>query len=48
MSPFYRDALRLYSTLALMTPEGMSAEVYDRLEADMERFSDLLARTYIG
>ena len=48
MSPFYRDALRLYSTLALMTPEGMSVEVYDRLEAEMERFSDLLARTYIG
>jgi uncharacterized alpha-E superfamily protein len=48
MSPFYREALRLYSTLALMTPEGMSVDVYGRLENDMERFSDLLARTYIG
>jgi uncharacterized alpha-E superfamily protein len=48
MSPFYREALRLYSTLALMTPEGMSVEVYGRLEIEMERFSDLLARTYIG
>jgi uncharacterized circularly permuted ATP-grasp superfamily protein/uncharacterized alpha-E superfamily protein len=48
MSPFYRDALRLYSTLALMTPEGMTGDVYQRLEADMEHFSDLLARNYIG
>jgi len=48
MSPFYREALRLYSTLALMTPESMGADVYDRLETEMERFSDLLARTYIG
>lgn len=48
MSPFYREALRLYSTLALMTPEGMGTDVYDRLEVDMENFSDLLARTYIG
>jgi uncharacterized circularly permuted ATP-grasp superfamily protein/uncharacterized alpha-E superfamily protein len=48
MSPFYRDALRLYSTLALMTAEGMGVEVYGRLESDMEHFSDLLARTYIG
>ncbi|MDB5525714.1 MAG: hypothetical protein JWM58_3477 [Rhizobium sp.] len=48
MSPFYRDALRLYSTLALMTPESMNDEVYNKLEAEMERFSDLLARTYIG
>lgn len=48
MSPFYREALRLYSTLALMTPESMTVDLYDRLEADMENFSDLLARTYIG
>ncbi|WP_246748633.1 circularly permuted type 2 ATP-grasp protein [Rhizobium setariae] len=48
MSPFHREALRLYSTLALMTPEGMDGAVYDRLESEMERFSDLLARTYIG
>jgi uncharacterized circularly permuted ATP-grasp superfamily protein/uncharacterized alpha-E superfamily protein len=48
MSPFYREALRLYSTLALMTPESMDTDVYDRLEAEMEKFSDLLARTYIG
>jgi uncharacterized alpha-E superfamily protein len=48
MSPIHREALRLYSTLALMTPESMDGAVYDRLEGDMERFSDLLARTYIG
>jgi uncharacterized circularly permuted ATP-grasp superfamily protein/uncharacterized alpha-E superfamily protein len=48
MSPFYREALRLYSTLALMMPESMTVDVYDRLETDMENFSDLLARTYIG
>jgi uncharacterized alpha-E superfamily protein len=48
MSPFYREALRLYSTLALLTPEGMDVDIYDRLETETERFSDLLARTYIG
>jgi uncharacterized alpha-E superfamily protein len=48
MSPVHREALRLYSTLALMTPEGMSVDVYARLEKEMETFSDLLTRTYIG
>jgi uncharacterized circularly permuted ATP-grasp superfamily protein/uncharacterized alpha-E superfamily protein len=48
MSPVHREALRLYSTLALMTPEGMSVDVYARLEREMETFSDLLTRTYIG
>jgi uncharacterized alpha-E superfamily protein len=48
MSPFYREAMRIYSNLALMTPEGMNGEVYARLEVEMEQLSDLLARTYIG
>jgi uncharacterized alpha-E superfamily protein len=48
MSPFHREAMRLYSNLALMTPESMDGAVYDKLENEMERFSDLLARTYIG
>jgi len=48
MSPLYREALRLYSTLALMTPETMDAGIYEQLESDLENFSDLLARTYIG
>lgn len=48
MSPFHRESMRLHSTLALMTPESMDSAVYDRLENDMEHFSDLLARTYMG
>lgn len=47
MSPFYREAMRLYSNLALMTPENMSVDVYQRLEVELENLSDLLARTYI-
>ena len=46
MSPFYREAMRLHSGLAVMTPETMSEEVYRRLEGDLENLSDLLARTY--
>ncbi|MGO4563509.1 circularly permuted type 2 ATP-grasp protein [Rhizobium sp. 2YAF20] len=48
MSPFYREAMRLHSGLAVMTPETMSDEVYHRLEQELERLSDLLAQTYLG
>ncbi|RFB90190.1 hypothetical protein B5K11_19190 [Rhizobium leguminosarum bv. trifolii] len=48
MSPFYREAMRLHSGLAVMTPEGMGAEVYQRLERELEQLSDLLAQTYLG
>ncbi len=48
MSPFYREAMRLHSGLAVMTPETMNDEVYQRLERELERLSDLLAQTYLG
>ncbi|TCL69655.1 circularly permuted type 2 ATP-grasp protein [Rhizobium sp. BK251] len=48
MSPFYREAMRLHSGLAVMTPETMTGEVYQRLERELERLSDLLAQTYLG
>lgn len=48
MSPFYREAMRLHSGLAVMTPEGMSREIYHRLERELENLSDLLAQTYLG
>ncbi len=48
MSPFYREAMRLHSGLAVMTPEAMNLGVYNRLERDLESLSDLLARTYLG
>ena len=47
-SPFYREVLRIYNTLSLMTPEAMTQEVYSQLESDMEKLSDLLAKTYIS
>jgi uncharacterized circularly permuted ATP-grasp superfamily protein/uncharacterized alpha-E superfamily protein len=47
-SPFYREVLRIYNTLSLMTPEAMTEEVYSQLESDMEKLSDLLAKTYIS
>jgi uncharacterized circularly permuted ATP-grasp superfamily protein/uncharacterized alpha-E superfamily protein len=47
-SPFYREVLRIYNTLSLMTPEAMTEDVYTQLEADMENLSDLLAKTYIS
>jgi uncharacterized alpha-E superfamily protein len=40
--------MRLHSGLAVMTPETMTGEVYQRLERELERLSDLLARTYLG
>lgn len=48
MSPFYREAMRLHSGLAVMTPETMSDDVYHRLERELEHLSDLLAQTYLG
>ncbi|QRM44192.1 circularly permuted type 2 ATP-grasp protein [Rhizobium sp. BG4] len=48
MSPFYREAMRLHSGLAVMTPETMSVEVYKKLERELEALSDLLAQTYLG
>ncbi len=48
MSPVLREAMRLHSGLALMTPEGMTSEVYVNLERDLETFSDLLAHAYLG
>jgi uncharacterized circularly permuted ATP-grasp superfamily protein/uncharacterized alpha-E superfamily protein len=48
MSPFYREAMRLHSGLAVMTPETMDGDVYHRLERELEHLSDLLAQTYLG
>lgn len=48
MSPFYREAMRLHSGLAVMTPETISVDVYRRLERELEHLSDLLAHTYLG
>lgn len=48
MSPFYREAMRLHSGLAVMTPEAMNLGVYDRLERDLEALSNILANTYLG
>ncbi|MGV3549445.1 circularly permuted type 2 ATP-grasp protein [Rhizobium sp.] len=47
-SPFYREVLRIYNTLSLMTPEAMTEDVYAQLGQDMENLSDLLAKTYIS
>jgi uncharacterized alpha-E superfamily protein len=46
MSPFYREAMRLHSTLAVMTPEAMSEEIFRKFELELESLSDLLGRTY--
>lgn len=48
MSPFYREAMRLHSGLAVMTPETMNGDVYKKLERELEALSDLLAQTYLG
>lgn len=48
MSPFYREAMRVHSSLAVMTPEAMNLGIYNRLERDLEGLSELLARTYLG
>jgi uncharacterized alpha-E superfamily protein len=48
MSPFYREAMRLHAGLAVLTPEAMTDAVYQRLEADLEHLSDILAQTYLS
>lgn len=48
MSPFYREAMRLHSGLAVMTPEAMDHEVYRKLEQEMEKLSDILGQTYFS
>ena len=48
MSAFYRESLRVHSTLALMTPDAMTRDVYIHLERDLEKLSDSLARTYLA
>lgn len=48
MSPFNREAMRLHSGLAVMTPEMMTPEIYASLERDIEKLSDILAHTYLG
>ena len=48
MSALDRESMRLHSGLAVMTPEAMTPDVYERLETEMEKLSDLLAQTYFG
>jgi uncharacterized circularly permuted ATP-grasp superfamily protein/uncharacterized alpha-E superfamily protein len=48
MSPFYRETMRLQSSLAVMTPDMMNEEVYRRLERELKHLSDLLGQTYFG
>ncbi|MEN9895389.1 MAG: hypothetical protein RIR97_1241, partial [Pseudomonadota bacterium] len=48
MSGFYRESLRVHSTLSLMTPEMMTKDVYLALERDLEQLSDSLAKTYLA
>ncbi|PZU82669.1 MAG: hypothetical protein DI528_18985 [Shinella sp.] len=48
MSPLYREAMRLHSGLAVMTPETMTPEIYATLERELEKLSDILANTYLG
>lgn len=48
MSPFYREVLRLQSTVSVMVPEGMTTAVYRQIEKDLEQLSDMLATTYLA
>ncbi|WP_105400153.1 MULTISPECIES: circularly permuted type 2 ATP-grasp protein [Neorhizobium] len=48
MSPFYREAMRLHSGLAVMTPEGMNDDTYQKIELEMEKLSDILGQTYFS
>lgn len=48
MSPLCREALRLQSGLAVMTPDTMDDDVYKRFERELEQLSDLLSQTYLG
>ena len=40
--------MKLHAGLAVMTPEAMNAAVYNNLEQELGRFSDILAQTYLG
>nr|WP_245294822.1 circularly permuted type 2 ATP-grasp protein [Xaviernesmea rhizosphaerae] len=48
MSPVYREAMRLHSGLAVTTTEAVDRALYTRLENDLERFSGILAQTYLN
>lgn len=48
MSALDRESMRLHSGLAVMTPDAMNEEIYRKLEAEMEKLSDLLGQTYFG
>jgi uncharacterized circularly permuted ATP-grasp superfamily protein/uncharacterized alpha-E superfamily protein len=48
MSTFYREAMRVHSSLSLMTPETMTVEIYKKLEAELEKLSNTLAATYLA
>ena len=45
---YLREAMRLHSGLAVMTPEAMDHEVYRKLEQEMEKLSDILGQTYFS
>ncbi len=48
MSAVLREAVRLQSMLAVLTPQEMNAEVYRNLEQEMEKLSDILSQTYLS
>lgn len=48
MSNFYREVLRLQSSVAVMVPENMTVDVYRQIEKDLEKLSDMLATTYLA
>lgn len=48
MSNLMREAVKLHSGLAVLTPEAMTSEVYVHLERELEKLSDMLARTYLS
>ncbi|WP_245281404.1 circularly permuted type 2 ATP-grasp protein [Rhizobium sp. AAP43] len=48
MSNLFREAMRLHSGLAVLTPETMTADTYVNLERELEKLSDILARSYLS
>nr|WP_307158510.1 circularly permuted type 2 ATP-grasp protein [Rhizobium paknamense] len=48
MSPFFRETMRVQASLAVMTPEGLDRDFYQKLERELEKLSDLMANTYLG
>ncbi|MBP1848950.1 circularly permuted type 2 ATP-grasp protein [Rhizobium halophytocola] len=48
MSPFYREAMKLHSNVAVMVPEDITAAVYKSIEEELDKLSDLLSRTYLS